>query len=221
MHLAMDSDSDEDVGLQQFKVIILGDGSVGKTSVAQRFTGDNFAQAYKQTIGLDFYAKQMALPEGNEVTLQVWDIGGQSIGGNMIGNYVYGAHAVIMMYDITNYQSFQNLDDWYRLVRKTYSTEKMPLIVLVGNKTDLSYQRAVRLQKHQDFASLNDFMSFFVCAKSGDNINAMFYRIAARLAGVGVSKADVDVQQRVVDAQVVDHPTMEPLAKSKQGCVAM
>ncbi len=217
----MDSDSDDDTGIQQYKVIILGDGSVGKTSIAQRFTEDSFAQAYKQTIGLDFYAKQISLPEGREATLQVWDIGGQAIGGNMIGSYIYGADAVLLMYDITNYQSFQNLEDWYRLVRKTFGTDSPPLIALVGNKTDLSHQRAVRVQKHTDFVSLNDFQSFFTCARNGDNVTAMFYRIAAKLAGVGVNKADIDVQTKVVEAQVVAHPNSEAAPARRGGCTAM
>ena len=60
--------------------------------------------------------------------MQIWDIGGQTIGGKMIGNYIYGAQAVIIVYDITNYQSFQNLEDWYRLVRRTFEKDQMPCV---------------------------------------------------------------------------------------------
>ncbi len=99
-------------------MILLGDGAVGKTSIASRFTDDVFNKVYKQTIGLDFFLKRIVLPGDIHVALQIWDIGGQSIGGKMIGNYIFGAHAVLLCYDITNYQSFQDLEDWYRLVRR-------------------------------------------------------------------------------------------------------
>lgn len=69
------------------------------------------------------------------MALQVWDIGGQSIGGKMIKNYIYGAQAVLLCYDVTNYQSFQNLEDWYRLVQQTHSADSMPYVALVGNKS--------------------------------------------------------------------------------------
>lgn len=97
--------SDEEPQSVQYKVILLGDGAVGKTSIAMQFAQNHFAQSYKQTIGVDFFIKRITLPNGPSVALQIWDIGGQSIGGKMIGNYIYGANAVLLCYDITNYQS--------------------------------------------------------------------------------------------------------------------
>ncbi len=92
------------------------------------------------------------------MALQIWDIGGQTIGGKMIGNYIYGAHAVILCYDITNYQSFQNLEDWYRLVRRTFAdgSRPLPYVTLIGNKTDLNHMRAVKMDKHNQFAEENE-----------------------------------------------------------------
>ena len=87
-------DSDDEPEQLQYKVILLGDGAVGKTSIAMRFTEDHFAKAYKQTIGLDFFIKRLVLPGEVHVALQIWDIGGQTIGGKMIGNYIYGAQVL-------------------------------------------------------------------------------------------------------------------------------
>jgi len=67
-------------------------------------------------------------------TVQLWDIGGQTIGSKMIQNYIYGANAVLLAYDITNYQSFQNLTDWMTLVKRAFDGSPLPLIVLVGSK---------------------------------------------------------------------------------------
>ena len=121
-----ESDTDLDVIKKQFKVILLGDGTVGKTSIAKRFSQDSFAQTYKQTIGLDLLLRRLQLPPNYNVTLQLWDIGGQSIGSQMISNYISGANAILLCYDITNYESFANLEDWYRIVMKTYEGQSMP-----------------------------------------------------------------------------------------------
>lgn len=86
-----------------------------------------------------------------QIALQIWDIGGQvflflfflhlscsrnqSIGSKMITNYISGADAVLLCYDITNYESFANLEDWYRLVLRTFAQNKLPFVALIGNKS--------------------------------------------------------------------------------------
>ena len=107
----MASDSEEEPEQLQYKVILIGNGTVGKTSLVRRFIEEDFGHSYKQTIGLDFFIKQLVLPGDVQVALQVWDIGGQTIGGKMLGNYIYGAQAVLLVYDMTNYNSFEDLED--------------------------------------------------------------------------------------------------------------
>ncbi|KAK1936735.1 Ras-related protein Rab-28 [Phytophthora citrophthora] len=196
------------------QVIILGDGAVGKTSIAMRHTEDNFSTTYKQTIGLDFFLKRMALPGDTQVTLQIWDIGGQSIGGKMLKNYIYGAQGILLVYDITNYESFQNLEDWYRLVRRTFDDGRMPYVALVGNKTDLNHLRAVKVAKHKQFTEENDFKSFFVSAKTGDQVNPTFRQVAADLAGIPLTKTDLDVEAPVLKAQIINHEQNDPDVKT-------
>jgi Ras-related protein Rab-28 len=203
-------DSDEEPESLQYKVIILGDGACGKTSIAMRFTGDTFAQQYKQTIGCDFFMKRLLLPGNLNVALQIWDIGGQTIGGKMIGNYIFGAQAVLLVYDITNYQSFQDLEDWYSLVARTFKGQPMPRITLVGNKTDLAHLRAVKVDKHNQFADENEMFSCFMSAKTGDNVSQCFHRIAADLAGVVLTKPEIEVASKVVRAEVVNHQQHDP-----------
>jgi Ras-related protein Rab-28 len=134
MSKKLNSDDEEEPKNMQFKVILLGDGAVGKTSIAMRFAEDQFNQIYKQTVGVDFFIKRLKIPPNYEIALQLWDIGGQSIGSKMVKNYIGGAHAVLLCYDITNYESFANLEDWYRLVSQTFQNGTMPYIALVGNK---------------------------------------------------------------------------------------
>lgn len=129
------NDEDDDIISIQYKVILLGDGAVGKTSIATRFAEDQFNQRYKQTVGVDFFLRRLDIPPKHHITLQIWDIGGQSIGSKMISNYISGADAVLLCFDITNYESFANLEDWYRIVLKSFKGQPLPLTAIIGNKS--------------------------------------------------------------------------------------
>lgn len=213
---ADDSGEEEEPTQMQFKVILLGDGSVGKTSTATRFTQDHFKRTYKQTIGLDFFIKRLVLPGEINVALQMWDIGGQSIGSKMISNYIYGAHAIVLMYDVTNYQSFQNLEDWMRLVRKVFNHNSMPYVALVANKCDLEHLRTVSIEKHNAFADENEFYTYFLSAKSGENVRGTFHRIAADLAGVTLTRPEFQVSHQIVKAEIIDHEKDDPEVDLKE-----
>ena len=199
------------------QVILIGDGTVGKTSLTNRFVNDDFRKSYKQTIGLDFFMKQVSLPGNIQVALQVWDIGGQTLGGKMIGNYIYGAQAVLLVYDITNLQSFQDLEDWLDVVKKTFQGEEMPYLGLIGNKSDLAHIRAVKSDAHNKFADENCMYSYFVSAKSGDNVNSCFFRIAGDLAGVVLNKNEIELSSKVIAAEIVKHPAALPQSSTGQG----
>lgn len=203
-------DDDDEPEYLQYKIILLGDGAVGKTSIATRFCEDHFAKHYKQTIGLDFFVKRVILPGEVHVCMQVWDIGGQSIGGKMVSNYIHGAHAVTLVYDITNYQSFQHLEDWFALVRRTFGGAPMPYVALMANKHDLCHMRAVKIEKHNQFADENDLYSYFVSARTGDQVHPSFFRIAADLAGVTLTKPELEVAQAPTKAELINHPRHDP-----------
>ena len=199
------SSSDDEPENLQYKVILLGNGTVGKTSIINRFCEDYFAKSYKQTIGVDFYVKRLELPENIYTALQVWDIGGQSIFGKMITTYIYEANAVIFVYDITNHQSFEDLEDWHQLVTKTFENKELPLMALMANKIDLNHMQAVKSEEHEHFVEENNLYSFYVSAKTGDQVNAWFYKIAADLSGVKISKNVIEVQQKVVTADILNY----------------
>ncbi|XP_036445953.1 ras-related protein Rab-28 isoform X2 [Colossoma macropomum] len=206
------SDSEEDSQDRQLKMVLIGDGASGKTSLATRFAQEAFGKQYKQTIGLDFFLKRITLPGNLNVTLQVWDIGGQTIGGKMLDKYIYGAQGVLLVYDITNSQSFENLEDWYSMVKKANEeSEVQPVIALVGNKIDLEHMRTVKVDKHQRFCQENGLISQFVSAKTGDSVFLCFQRVAAEILGIKLNKAEIEQSQRIVRAELVDYPQDEGL----------
>ncbi|NXK44109.1 RAB28 protein, partial [Chauna torquata] len=143
-------------------------------------------------------------PGNLNVTLQVWDVGGQTIGGKMLDKYIYGAQGILLVYDITNCQSFENLEDWYNVVKKvTEESETQPLVALVGNKIDLEHMRTVKVDKHQRFCQENNFSSHFVSAKTGDSVSKK-------------NKVLVDFflrKLRVVKADIVNY-SQEPVTRT-------
>ncbi|CAM4618671.1 unnamed protein product [Leuciscus chuanchicus] len=204
------SDSEEEIQERQLKIVLLGDGASGKTSLAIRFAQEAFGKQYKQTIGLDFFLKRITLPGNLNVALQVWDIGGQTIGGKMLDKYIYGAQGVLLVYDITNSQSFENLEDWLNMVRKANEeSDTQPAISLIGNKIDLEHMRTVKMEKHQRFCQENGLISQFVSAKTGDSVCVCFQRLAAEIVGIKLNKAEIEQSQRVVKAELVDYPQDE------------
>ncbi|XP_073466133.1 ras-related protein Rab-28 isoform X2 [Aquarana catesbeiana] len=209
------SDSEEESHDRQLKIVILGDGACGKTSLAMRFAQESFGKQYKQTVGLDFFLKRMTLPGNLNVTLQVWDIGGQTIGGKMLDKYIYGTQGVLLVYDITNYQSFENLEDWFSMVKKANEeSETQPFVALIGNKIDLEHMRTVKADKHQRFCQENGLGSFFVSAKTGDSVFLCFQRVAAEILGIKLNKAEIEQSQRIVKAEIVNYPEDSALLNS-------
>ncbi|EGB10892.1 hypothetical protein AURANDRAFT_21828 [Aureococcus anophagefferens] len=220
---------EEKVDQRQFKVILLGDGAVGKTSIATRFSSDEFTQSYKQTIGLDFFIKHLILPGDVHVAMQMWDIGGQSISSKMLHNYIFGAHAILLCYDITNYESFANLEDWRAAAP---GTRRRPRAAATdrarANKCDLSHMRAVKSEVHNRFADENVLYSFMMSAKSGDQVKSCFLRVAAVLSNTSFSRPEIEVEsQTVVKATIVEHAQHDPnvhsgsvpaYTKSKSSC---
>lgn len=208
----MSDSEDETTTEHQLKFVLVGDGTAGKTSIAVRYTSENFDQAYKQTIGLDFFLKRIVLA-GNSVSIQLWDIGGQTIGGKMIENYLSGAQAVLFVYDITNQATFDNLEDWLATVMKSFKAKedvKLPYFALVANKGDLEHMRVVRQERHDKFAQEHGMSSHSLSAKSGDQVRLCFQKVAADVLGIKLTKNEIEKTSRVLKAGVVQYANETP-----------
>ena len=191
------------------KLVLVGNGSVGKSSIVGRFVDDGFRKVYKQTVGLDFFEKVITLPRGpaRKMTLQVWDIGGQSVGSAMLPKYLFGASAVLLCYDVTDEKSFQDVDDWLRLARKTLSGDDAGASAkyfLVGNKIDLYGQRAVSEDRHDALiVSSRLDGGHFVSAQSGENVVRAFYQLAGEVVGITLSPYELSFHDKVISTVAV------------------
>ena len=164
--------TEEDV--QHFKIIFLGDQYVGKSSILNRFYQDKFEQDYQATIGLDFHSKNVEI-KGTTIRLLLYDTAGQEKFKSLIPMYIRDANIIIVVYDITNKDSFTHTEHW---VNETKDLKREDAIfVLVGNKTDLDDTRAVSHKEAEDFASEKGFLFHEVFAKTGEEVQELFTSI--------------------------------------------
>jgi small GTP-binding protein len=183
----------------QCSLTILGDGSTGKSSIINAFKTEGFTPVYKQTIGCDFYEKTLSI-RSREISLKVWDIGGQSIHSKNLVQYLGSSAAVFLVYDVTNMESFTNLDDWLTVARKH---SKSKFIYIVGNKIDLIALRQVTVAQHDKFIADNNLQGgLFMSAKSGDNVIKAFYQVAGEVLGVKLTSQELAVHEKVVAIQI-------------------
>jgi small GTP-binding protein len=155
------------------KVISVGDGAVGKSSIALRFSEDKFGEEYLSTIGIGFAVKTLRVetPMGGKVVkLQIWDTGGQDRFACVRVGYYKGAAGGIIVFDLTNEESFNSLPKWVDEVRTNGG--KIPL-VLVGNKADLP-NHAVETSRATRFAEENGMAYAEASAKTGTGVNEAF-----------------------------------------------
>ncbi|PWO00471.1 putative YPT6-GTP-binding protein of the rab family [Tilletiopsis washingtonensis] len=167
--------------LRKFKLVFLGEQSVGKTSLITRFMYDTFDNTYQATIGIDFLSKTMYL-EDRTVRLQLWDTAGQERFRSLIPSYIRDSSVAVVVYDITNRASFQNTSKWVDDVRAERGSDV--IIVLVGNKTDLNDKRQVTTEEAEKRAQEYNVMFIETSAKAGHNVKTLFKKIAQALPGM-------------------------------------
>lgn len=167
--------------LAKYKLVFLGDQSVGKTSIITRFMYDNFDRHYQATIGIDFLSKTMYL-EDRTVRLQLWDTAGQERFRSLIPSYIRDSSVAVVVYDVTNRASFMNTTKWVEDVRAERGNDVV--ICLVGNKTDLGNDKRQITTEEGEEKAKKDGLLFMECsAKAGYNVKSLFRKLATSLPG--------------------------------------
>ncbi|GAA5822666.1 hypothetical protein JCM11251_004333 [Rhodosporidiobolus azoricus] len=198
--------------LKKFKLVFLGEQSVGKTSLITRFMYDTFDNTYQATIGIDFLSKTMYL-EDRTVRLQLWDTAGQERFRSLIPSYIRDSSVAVVVYDITNRTSFMNTSKWVDDVRSERGNDV--IIVLVGNKTDLGDKRQVTTDEAEQKSKELNVMFIETSAKAGHNVKTLFRKIAQALPGMDrPGEGQGEGGNQMIDVSV----TPTPAAGQEGGC---
>ena len=157
----------------KYKLIFLGDQNVGKSSILNRFLSDTFVEEYQATIGLDFQSKNVQI-DNQDVHLLLYDTAGQEKFRSLIPMYTRDANIILLVYDISNRDSFTNLSQWLKDLTNVNMEEV--ILCIVGNKIDLSDKRAVNTEEGKKFAEEHDFIFQEISAKTGEGFSDLFYK---------------------------------------------
>ena len=161
------------------KLLLIGDSSVGKTNFIFRFVDNRFQTVHLTTIGFDFKSKIVTLPNSKKtIKLQIWDTAGQERYMSLNQNLFLKVHGVILMYDISNRESFDHLTKWLDLIKDAIN--KIP-IVLVGNKIDKEEERLVSYNEGEQLAKELNISFFESSGKENKNVKEPFYSLCEEI----------------------------------------
>ena len=159
--------------IPKYKLIFLGDQSVGKSCILNRFLNDTFIEDYQATIGLDFQSKNVQI-DNQDIHLLLYDTAGQEKFRSLIPMYTRDANIILLVYDISNRDSFTNLSQWLKDLTNVNMEEV--ILCIVGNKIDLNDKRAVNTEEGKKFAEEHDFIFQEISAKTGEGFSDLFYK---------------------------------------------
>jgi small GTP-binding protein len=176
-------------GEYAFKLILGGDGAVGKTSLVHRFVENTFAKDYKSTIGTSIMKKECSFKElDSAVRFVIWDLAGQSQFKRVRQSYLANAEAGILVYDVTNHKSYENIENWFNEIKEASNNISL---ILIGNKIDLKDNREVETNEGIELAEKLGLSYVETSAKTGENINDAFKMLALLMIKKYVTTEDI------------------------------
>jgi len=188
------------------KLLVIGDSGVGKSCLLLRFSDDSFTASFITTIGIDFKIKTVEV-DGKRIKLQIWDTAGQERFRTITTAYYRGAMGILLVYDVTDERSFQNIRNWMRNIEQ-HAADNVDK-VLIGNKCDMLSEKVVETARGQALADECDVKFFEASAKSGINVSDAFMSITK------------DIKKRLMDSQQSSGHSgvrLEPSTKQKGKC---
>ncbi len=160
------------------KVMVAGDGGVGKTTLLRKYTSGHFDDATAMTIGVQFHVKETTY-DGQSVSLQLWDLGGQDHFRFMLPSYTFGAKGALLLYDMTRTSSLDSLEEWIKICRT--HNKNLP-ILFCGTKADLVGSKCISASRAKTYLEpLGMFDHIELSAKTGVNIEEAFEKLTAKI----------------------------------------
>ncbi|EFA77554.1 Rab GTPase [Heterostelium album PN500] len=161
-----------------FKLLLIGDSGVGKSCLLLRFADDTYTESYISTIGVDFKIRTINL-DGKIIKLQIWDTAGQERFRTITSSYYRGAHGIIVVYDVTDHVSFNNVKQWMQEIQR-YACDSVTRL-LVGNKCDLIEKKVVETNVAREYADSAGIPFLETSAKSSANVEDAFMIMASEI----------------------------------------
>jgi len=185
------------------KMLLVGDSGVGKSCLLLRFSDGTFTHSFMPTIGIDFKVRNVNI-EGKDIKLQLWDTAGQERFRTITAAYYRGGHGVVLVYDVTDINSFNHVKNWMKSIEQHASQGVNK--ILVGNKADMADKRVVTTEQGQQLA--DRYIRFYeTSAKTGQNVEDMFMMLAK------------EIKHRVIDPMADDSEPEDTPHKAASGKV--
>ncbi|CEP24813.1 SEC4 [Cyberlindnera jadinii] len=172
-----------------YKLLLIGDSGVGKSCILLRFVEDKFSPSFITTIGIDFKIRTVEV-DGAKIKLQVWDTAGQERFRTITTAYYRGAAGIIIVYDVTDERTFENVKNWYEAINQ-HATEDAQ-VFLVGNKNDNADLRAVSYEQGEALARELGVPFLETSAKTNENVEELFIKLTKIIHDKAGSKANAD-----------------------------
>ena len=207
----LNEDEDDNQDILSYKIILLGDTSVGKTSLILRFCDSTFNEVLISTIGVDTKTKYVRF-NGKKIELEIWDTAGQERYKSLAKNSFQGADGIILMYDITKKTTFNNIKHWYNDINEAIDITKIALVI-VGNKSDLP-DREVTKEISEKFSNKYNLLVMETSCKNNINIEETFNLLIEKMI-----QLDNDYKQQLKKRKSkVDENTFSKKKKGKKKC---
>ena len=195
------------------QILLIGDSSVGKTSLIQRYANGIFKEEYLATCGLDLYTKHEIINNMN-VLVNLWDTAGQERFKSLTPNYFKNAEGVILTYDITKTESFENLKYWMNSIETNLGDKKIFIpIIIVGNKLDMEDMREITKENADNLSKEYNYKYFETSAKTGEGVDDAFRDLVNQI----LEKSDKFEEERNERNSVKINENQEDNPK-KKGC---
>ena len=178
-----------------FKVLLIGNSDVGKSSLILRYVDQIWNDVFVPTIGVDFKVKSLQI-DNKRVKMQIWDTAGQERFRNVISSYFKGAHGILLIYDITARDSFKELENWLGEVERNATPQVLK--ILIGNKCDLEEQRQITVDEGEAFAARNGMKFIETSAKNNTNVNEAFEALAKIMVESSNKKNVIKVEKKTI-----------------------